>query len=338
MIKIRDFIRKYQQLTFFIGLLIVGVVFSIVGVISLKEPKIDGIEVEAKIVNIEEEKTGEDADGLDTYDYHVYVDYTDKDGVEHSNVESYKYSSSMKVGDTINVEYNPENPEEIVHQSLIGDIIFIIVGLVCVIVSIVKIVKTIKNKNINEYNQVDMSKVTEGQIESIKNNKEEEKEYYFHFTGKLNQSYIMETPNRYTIYEAKCEKMGVVKDAEFTFINHITGEETKHLVGHTVEVSYNDFITSSNAKIDGVNVWKTIGEKGYSLEPHLNGLKTYFDVLHYGVRVGKIELAGTNILKEGKTSKLGEIPGVGLFKIYAKESDIDIIFFCGFVLSKVKFY
>jgi len=148
----------------------------------------------------------------------------------------------------------------------------------------------------------------------------------------------METPERQPIYEARCDKVGIVNKSIFTFINHINGKETKHFVGHTVEVSYDDFITSSNAKIDGTNVWDTIAKEGYSLEPHLNGIKPYFDVLHYGIKVAKIEPAGSNILKDGNNSKLGEIPGIGIFKIYSKQSDIDMVFFCAFVLSKVKFY
>lgn len=338
MIKIRDFLRKYNILTFFIGLFIVGIVFTIIGIISLTEPKVDGIKVEAKVVNVDEEIIGEDADGNNNYVYHVYVDYIDKEGNKHTNIESPKASSNMKVGDTIEVEYDPSNPDKLVYQSFIMNIVFLLVGLACVIGSVIKTVLTIKKKNINEYNQVDMTNVSNEQIESVKNNSETENEYYFHFTGKLNQSYIMETTDRKPIYEARCDKIGVVKNYEYTFINHIAGREEKHLVGHTVEVSYNDFVTSSNAKIDGVNVWETIGKEGYSLEPHLAGIKPYFDVLRYGVNVGRIEPAGTNILKDDKTSSLGEIPGVGLFKIYAKESDIDMMFLCAFVLSKVKFY
>jgi len=160
MLKIRDFIRKYKTLTFFFGLLIVGIAFTIASVISAAEPKINGIKVDAIIVNIVEEDIGLDADGINQYDYHVYVDYTDNEGVIHSNIESYNYSSSMKVGDTVEVEYNPNNPDELVHQSLVGDIIFIIIGLACIILSLIKIVSTIKKKNINEYNQVDMSNVS----------------------------------------------------------------------------------------------------------------------------------------------------------------------------------
>lgn len=337
LVKVRDFIRKYKQLTFFIGLLVVGVIFAIAGILSLSKPKVEGVSVDAKIVDIKKEDAGTDGDGSTIYNYYVYVDYKDKEGNEHKNIETGSYSSSMKVGDIIEVKYNPNNPDEIINNSLIADIAFLGIGIACVVFSIVKIISVVKNKNINEYNQVDMSKVSTNQIEMVKNNKEETKEYYFHYTGKLNQSYIMETPDRVPIYEAKCDKMGVIKNSEFTFINHLTGKMTKHLVGHTVETSYDDFLTSSNAKIDNVNVWETLAKGGYSLDPHIDGMKVSFDVKRYDIDVAKIEMAGTNILKD-KDTALGNVPGTGLFKIYCKESDIEMVFFSAFVLSKVKFY
>ena len=335
-IKIRDFLRKYNMITFFVGLFIVGIVFLVAGVITFLQPKVEGVKVDAKIVNIERESTGFNSDGVEEFDHHVYVNYTDNDGLEHTNIEAYKYSTTMKVGDVIEIEYNPNNPNEIVSQNKMLDLIFIAVGAACVIFSLVKIVTTVKNKNINEYNKVDMNKVSKEQIESVSSNNEEEKEYYFHFTGKLNQSYVMETPERKPIYEARCDKMGIVSKSDFTFINHLTGKEEKHKVGHTVEQSYNNFLTSSNAKIDNENVWNLIGKEGYSLEPHLDGIKPVFDVYKYGVLVGKIESAGRNILKDDSNSKLGEIPGDGLFRIYCKESDIDKVFLITFIIARVK--
>ena len=49
-----------------------------------------------------------------------------------------------------------------------------------------------------------------------------------------------------------------------------------------------NFVTSSNFKIDDVNVWDILGNGGYSMEPHLNGFKSYFDIFKYGVVVAKI--------------------------------------------------
>ena len=98
------------------------------------------------------------------------------------------------------------------------------------------------------------------------------------------------------------------------------------------------FVTSSNFKIDDVNVWDILGKEGYSLEPHFNGLKSYFDISKYGVKVAKIELAGTKAYKENANKLLGDMPIKGMFKVYAKESDIDMVFLCAFILSKVDLF
>ena len=339
LVKIRDFIRKYKQLTFFFGLVIVGIAFTIAGVSSLLEPKVEGVEVEAKIVDITKEEGGTNADGYTEYIYTVYVDYTDKDGNLHTRIEYPRHDDDMVVGNTIIVEYNPNNPDTlIVNNSLFVAIIFIVVGLGAIVLSIIKIVSTIKKKDINEFNKVDLSNVSQAKIESIKNNNEKEKEYYFHFTGKLNQSYVLETMDRKPIYEAQCDKIGIVSKYKFTFINHLTEKKVEHLVSHVTSTSYDNFITNSKFKIDGINVWDILGNEGYSLEPHFNGLKSYFDIYHYGIKVAKIELAGTKSYKDGASKILSDIPIKGMFKVYAKDSDIDMVFLCAFILSKVELF
>jgi len=339
LVKIRDFIRKYKQLTFFFGLVIVGVIFIIAGVISLLQPKVEGIEVEATIVDIIKEEMGTNADGYTEFSYTVYVDYTDKDGNTHSRIEYPTHEDDMVVGNKITVEYDPSNPDIIIlDNSLLLNIIFIVVGLSAVILSIVKILNVIKKKDINEFDKVEMNNISASKIESVKNNNEKEKEYYFHFTGKLNQSYILETMDRKPIYEARCDKVGIVSKSKFTFINHLTGKETEHLVSHVISESFESFVTSSKFKIDDVNVWDILGKEGYSLDPHFNGLKSYFDILHYGVKVAKIELAGTKAYKEEARKIFGDIPLQGMFKVYSKDSDIDMVFLCAFILSKIDLF
>ena len=339
LVKIRDFIRKYKQLTFFFGLIIVGIIFIIAGMISLLQPKVEGIEVDATIVDIKKEDNGTNADGYTEFSYTVYVDYIDKDGNTHNKVEYPRHDDDMVVGNIIKVEYDPKDPDKlVVNNSLVASIIFIVVGVIATVLSIVKIISTIKKKDINEFNKVNINSVSADKIESIKNSTEEEKEYYFHFTGTANQSYILETLDRKPVYEAKCDKVGIISKYEFTFINHLTGKEIKHLVSHVTSTSYDNFVTSSNFKIDDVNVWDILGKEGYSLDPHFNGFKSYFDIAHYGVNVAKIELAGTKSYKEGASKLFGDVPIKGMFKVYAKDSDIDMVFLCAFILSKVDLF
>ena len=339
LVKIRDFIRKYKQLTFFLGLLVVGIVFLVVGIISISKPKVEGIETEATIVDIEKEEAGTNADGYTEFSYNVYVDYIDKDGKAHKRIQYPIHEDDMVVGKKITVKYDPNNPEIIItDNSLLFDIIFLLVGTGASIVSIIMIISVIKKKDINEFNKVDISKVSDSKIAMVKNNKEEEKEYYFHFTGTANQSYVLETMDREPVYEAVCDKIGIVSKYKYTFVNHITGDKKEHLVSHVLTTSYDNFVTSSKFKIDDVNVWDILGREGYSLDPHFNGLKSYFDIYRYGIKVAKIELAGTKAYKEKATKLFGDIPIKGMFKVYVKNSDIDMVFLCAFILSKVDLF
>lgn len=339
LVKIRDFIRKYKQTTFFLGLFAVGIIFTIIGIISLIKPKVEGIEVEAKIVNITKEEAGTNADGYTEFVYSVYVDYTDKDGNVHSNILYPVHEDDWVKGTTITVKYDPNNPDTLVlDNSLFVNLLFIGIGLLAIVISIIKITSVIKNKNINEFNKVDYSNVSQEKIDSVKNNKEAEKEYYFHYTGTANQSYILETLDRKPVYEAKCDKVGIISNYKFNFVNHLTGKQVEHLVSHVISSSYDNFVTSSKFKIDNINVWDILGKEGYSLDPHFNGFKSYFDVYRYGIKVAKIELAGTEAYKDGANKILGNVPIKGMFKVYAKESDIDMVFLCAFILSKVDLF
>ncbi|MBQ6569575.1 MAG: DUF3592 domain-containing protein [Clostridia bacterium] len=84
------------------------------------------IETEAVIENIIEEYDSADEE----YEYTVYVKYV-VDGKQYSNIQYPGYSSSMKIGDTVTVEYNRDNPSELRNEipSFIAYVLFGIGGL-----------------------------------------------------------------------------------------------------------------------------------------------------------------------------------------------------------------
>ena len=171
-------------------------------------------------------------------------------------------------------------------------------------------------------------------------------EYYFHWTGKMNQSYILETPERKAVFEAVCDHIGIFTSYRYTFLNRLTGDSKEHKVSHTVtqecgtgigNMRFSE-IVSSRFKIDGVDIWELIQKRGYSLQPRRDGLKVNFDILQNGAPIAYLEAAGANILKDGANSKLGDkLPGKGLFKVSCEESDIDGVFLVCFCLSRVDF-
>ncbi len=194
----------------------------------------------------------------------------------------------------------------------------------------------------NYFDKVDRNAADPRLIDEIKNNDQPVEEYYFHYCGKLNQSYIMETPDREPIYEITCDKMGVLNDYIYTFKNHLTGKEFTSNVTHTVTTSYGtdnfSLVDKSYFKIDDVNIWDYIANMGYSLEPYLDPVVFSFKVRHYGIEVADIKAAGTNILPEyeGKGGLRDMALGGGMYKIHCREDDIEAAAIIAFAATRVQ--
>lgn len=343
--KFFDFVRKFAVVRFYAIMILVGLLFSIVGGILFLRPNDNLATVEASIIDVGEEQIGSD----DTFLFAV-VEY-EVNGTTYTGQVG--RSTSDKIGDKITIEYNINNPEEISNKgSDIVTIVFIVVGLALVVIGIVFLVKNIKrsSEDYNQLDRVDKDSVSEEVIKEIEESDEPMIDYYFHWCKKLNQSYVLETLSRTPVYEADCDRIGVFKPYIYTFTNHRTGRRFTSEVTHTITTSTGtsqmigsgltsiSIPTSSSFKIDKVSIWDYLGEKGYSLEPHLQGIKLNFDVLHYGVKVAYLEAAGVNAVKDGN-SKLGDkLPANGVYKVKCRESDLDGVFMACFAVSRVEFF
>lgn len=334
-------LRKYAKIRTVIGLFLVGALFLVLGTLAVRAPKTEKLTAEATIDRIVEERFGDETT------HTLYISYTDANGERHENVEFGAYSSGMEEGGIVTIEYEKENPEAISSPNS-GFIPYLIlaVGAIALVASILLGIKAVRTSadDLNELNRVDRTKADPRKIDEIRNSNEPTCDYYFHFTGKLNQSYIMETPQRRAVFEAICDKIGVVSDYEYTFKNHQTGATKTCKVSHgvtqreTIGAGFN-IATASNFKIDGKNNWDHLGELGYSIEPGIKGIKLNFDLYHYGVLVGRLEAAGTNIISDDKQHLLGDaIPGKGLYKVSCRPSDIEGAFFACFSAARTELF
>lgn len=336
-------VRKVAKIRFYASLFIVGLLFVVFGIIAETRPKAEHLSVDGMIDRIE---TYTDEQGEEQAK--VFVSYTDKSGTRHKNIEYPSYSSSMKEGKTVEVLYDADSPEEIFAPG--GEFmayIFIAIGAVAMVVAIRKISAGMKKTESNSPFENNEKQVDPLVAEQIRNDGAPTKEYYFHWIGKMNQSYILETPERQPIYEAICDHVGVLSAYRYTFANRLTGATNEHIVSHTVTKSYGggngntsvSVVASSEFKIDDINIWDYLADMGYSIELKRSGLKLNFDVLHHGVPVAFLEAAGTNILKDDSKSILGDkITGTGLFKVSCKESDLEGVFLACFTASRVEFF
>ena len=192
--------------------------------------------------------------------------------------------------------------------------------------------------------KVNLSKVNQEQIDEIANSDEPMKEYYFHFCGKLNQSYVIETPERNAIYTIDCEKVGFLKKSKYTFTNKLSFRTIQYEVSHVLTESYGidrgfNINAKSTFKMNGTDVFDLIASMGYSITVKIQGLRMSFDVSHYGVKVATLKSAGANVAKADKNyGKLGDIPTQGVYIINARETDLDAIAIIAFAVSRVEFF
>mgnify|MGYP007070187414 CR=1 FL=1 len=230
-------------------------------------------------------------------------------------------------------------------SSLPVKLLFLAVGIAAVVFAVIRLHKifTTSTDEMNYFDKVSIDEASPEMLESIRNSSEPRNDYYFYFCGKLNQSYIMETTERKTVFELNCDHIGVVDPYVYTFKSHITNTEFTSKVSHTVTTSFESaggfsLVDTSYFKIDGIKCWDYIAQKGYSIEPYLESVAWSFRVKHYGIYVADIVAAGSNILPqyEGKGG-FRDIPtNYGLYRISCRESDVDAVALAAFIASRVQ--
>lgn len=141
--KMFTFMRESQVARFFIPAGLILIIFGIVVfVITLNNH--DYIKIEATVTDVrEEQETNTDADGTSTTTiYNITVNYT-VDGKEYAgNLDNV---SKQKVGDKIDIYYNPEDPNQITQtKSLILPIVIIVAGIASLTGGIISAVNAVK--------------------------------------------------------------------------------------------------------------------------------------------------------------------------------------------------
>ena len=142
--KIASFMREYSAATF---LLLAGILLIIFGTVMLfiKIKNQDYIKIEATVTDVrEEQETSTDAEGSTstTTIYNVTVNYT-VDGKEYTgNLDNV---SKQKVGDKLDIYYNPKDPNRITQtKSLTLPIVIIAAGIASLTGGIISTASAVK--------------------------------------------------------------------------------------------------------------------------------------------------------------------------------------------------
>ncbi len=137
--------NKLISIILSIAVVVVGIAFAIVGVVQFTNKDKYDSTVKATIVDIEEEwQAATDPDDIDGFVKTAYIDY-EVNGVKYEHVVSPVQDDNYEVGDTVDILYQSQNPEEISGQNITSaSIAFIGFGLLSAVIGCVMTIKSLK--------------------------------------------------------------------------------------------------------------------------------------------------------------------------------------------------
>lgn len=276
----------------------------------------------ATIVSVEK---SEDSDGTT---YTPTVEYTvgGKTYTETLNISSPSY----KVGKTIPVRYDPNDPAT-VHDRSGFNIYILVIGAVILAVVIVSAIREKQaQKNLRELRQ------SGGQTTYLPSEQGEERELYFLTDlGTAKYGHRLEDRSRRVLYEAKMTKFTLTLPFGFDFIDHERGTAVPHLVGHTEESQWDSLLIDNHYtfELDGVDVWKHLKQNGISVDTNYTAGNGRAIGMNY-----RILLGGTEIARAESTSQYpheedaaqhkvaSALPAQGFYRVWTREKHLDLLF------------
>ena len=272
--------------------------------------------------------------------YHVTLKYTDKDGNEHSGITMDTYDSSWVVGKEIQIKYNVNDFNDVstTTPAIVLPLLFIGLGAISAVVGVFGILKTIKQltrkPNENAGKAVIASDFIENNVKDTK--------LFFHYSGKLNQSYTVEDRDGKVHFECKLLKFNPIGASLYEFIDVTTSDKKQMKIGKTITSSSSGGlpivgeVLGSSFKIDGVNCWDYVASKGYEIKHLLEG-KTIikYEVIKDQETVAKILPANmkdpfnensVNFLRMGK----------GIYRLEINDANLPDIVMIAFIIGRTE--
>lgn len=214
------------------------------------------VKTTATIVSVRE---GGDADSTAVF---PTVEYT-VDGKSYT-AELSVGSPSYRVGKTITVLYDPNDPAVAHGGSGLGIYVMLVSAAILVFIAITTV---IEKKNQRQAKDLRESHGQTGYAPSVQG--EERALYFLTDTGTAKYGHRIEDSARRVLYEAKMTKYSLATLFGFDFIDHEHGTVTPHMVGHTEETDWGNSLLLDNHytfELDGVDVWKHLKQNGISAE------------------------------------------------------------------------
>ena len=278
---------------------------------------------EAAIVDLVIE-TGADNDDR----YYPIVEYT-VDGKTYTGKLD-QSSPSYKIGKSIPVLYDPNDPT-VIHGGDGMGYYFIAVSALILLVVIFSAIKEKKGQRQTE--ALREASGFRGYAPSVQG--EERELYFISDLGTAKVGHRLEDGQCRVLYEAKMTKFNALTAYAFDFIDHEHGTVTPHMVGHEEESNWDSWLIDNHYtfELDGVDVFKHLKQNGVTVDTSFGGgsgklLGLNARILRDGVEIARAESTGRyppeEDAAEQKTSAL--VPAQGFFRVWTSEQNLDLLF------------
>ena len=269
------------------------------------------------IISLREDTSGDSSVYFPTVEYSV-------DGKTYTG-ELDTGSGSYKVGKTIPVLYDPNDPA-VVHDGSGVGIYFIAVGAVILLMIVFL---TVKQKT-----SVNKLKERQGEIQYLPSEKGEERELYFITDlGTPKFGHRIEDKDRRVLYEAKMTKFTLLSAYVFDFIDHEKNQTTHHLIGHTEEMDWNSILIDNHNTftLDGMDVWKHLRSIGVTIDARFGkaeGIMPSYDIRKDGEHLAYAENTSHFVHEEDAEQHkvASKIPNPMFFRVFTDEKNLDLLF------------
>ena len=314
----------------------IGVILIVFGIVMLSFHFGDLIKTTGKITAVTE--AGYEDDVLQ---YNVDFTYTVDDKEYNSSFSD--LPGTFAVGDAIEVYYDSENPEKTANSKLGGILapIFLVAGAAAVGFGVYQTVKAFKKSKKLDETATATGAPANANFEGFKT-APGVTEYYFRFDGhSLKPGYLIEDAERNVLFEGKMVKNSLVGARLFHFIDHTTGSEVEHEVGHTATTSFSDeaFSATSWFKFDGKNVWDVLHERGLRINTNVlsHFPKLIYEVSQNGAAFVRIETSSIYVHEEDEAQHKLVVPyGKMYYRFWTASKDFDTLFLTMFAITETE--
>ena len=280
-----------------------------------------------------------DSDGHPQDYFEAEFSYT-VDGKEYHNSFS-GYTEEPKIGEKLDVYYDPANPEFVSNTKSTGTIAIVMIGLgaLAVVASILFTVKAFrKYKAMDEQIKAAVGSDKIPVVTPLP--KEQLTEYYVSYDGRtMTPGYIVEDRARNQVYTATMTKQ--IPSRQFTFTDLRLGRSAEHKVGHVVTQQFDNevFSTSSWFKFDGENIWDLLHEKGVRIETDLVSIfpRKRYTVTRNGRFYATVESSSKYVHEEDEAQHKLKIPyDKFYYRFWTNEADLELLFLTVFAISETE--